>query len=249
MSDFGMDVIDTRERWNAYHQVENTYLATFQALGSLGLLLGTIGLGAVLARNVLERRREIGLVRAIGFTPADVRAMVLAEGMMLVISGLAIGAGCAVIAITPVLMDRAQALPWASLIGLIVGVMLTGALASLAALRKYVEGSALAAGLRSSKWIYPLVNAGHIAGIALLFGGIAGFDLRLMGAWRRVPLDALAQVLVPVAAAGLVLAALCGSLLFIVKATEYAASSLFQAKMAMLVLGLLNIAAYRLRKE
>jgi hypothetical protein len=109
-----------------------------------------------------------------------------------------------------------------------------------------LEGSALAAGLRSSKWIYPLVNAGHIAGIALLFGGIAGFDLRLMGAWRRVPLDALAQVLVPVAAAGLVLAALCGSLLFIVKATEYAASSLFQAKMAMLVLGLLNIAAYRL---
>ena len=61
LSDFGLDVIDTHERWAAYHQVENTYLATFQALGSLGLLLGTVGLGAVLARNVLERRREIGL--------------------------------------------------------------------------------------------------------------------------------------------------------------------------------------------
>jgi hypothetical protein len=109
-----------------------------------------------------------------------------------------------------------------------------------------LEGSALAAGLRGSKWIYPLVNAGHIAGIALLFGGIAGFDLRLMGAWPRVPLDALARVLVPVAATGLALAALLGSLLFIVKAGEYAASPLFLAKMAMLAVGLGNIAAYRI---
>jgi putative ABC transport system permease protein len=135
LSDFGLDVIDTRERWDAYHQVENTYLATFQALGSLGLLLGTIGLGAVLARNVLERRKEIGLVRAVGFSAADVRAMVLSEGMLLVIGGLLIGAGCAFIAIMPVLMNRAGALPWGSLIGLIVGVILTGMLASLAAIR------------------------------------------------------------------------------------------------------------------
>ena len=134
LSDFGLDVVDTRERWDSYHQVENTYLATFQALGSLGLLLGTIGLGAVLARNVLERRKEIALVRAIGFTPADVRTMVLAEGLTLVIGGLTIGAGCAFIAITPVLMERAQALPWASVIGLLVGVVITGSLASLAAI-------------------------------------------------------------------------------------------------------------------
>jgi len=109
-----------------------------------------------------------------------------------------------------------------------------------------LEGSALAAGLRSSKWIYPLVNAGHIAGIALLFGSIAAFDLRLMGAWQRVPLDALCRILVPVAAMGLVLAAACGSLLFIVKATAYAASPLFQAKMVMLVIGLTNVLAYHL---
>ena len=109
-----------------------------------------------------------------------------------------------------------------------------------------LEGSALAAGLRGSKWIYPLVNAGHIAGIALLFGAIAGFDIRLMGAWRRVPLELLAKVLVPVAGTGLCLAASFGSLLFIVKATEYAASSLFQAKMVMLAIGLANLLAYRL---
>ena len=135
LSDYGVDVIDTHQRWAAYHQVENTYLATFQALGSLGLLLGTVGLGAVLARNVLERRREIGLLRAVGFSPANIRNMVLSEAMALVFGGLFLGAGCALVAITPALRDRAQALPWTSLGMLLVGVLLTGLMASLAAIR------------------------------------------------------------------------------------------------------------------
>jgi ABC-type antimicrobial peptide transport system permease subunit len=128
-------VIDTHERWASYHQVENTYLATFQALGSLGLLLGTVGLGAVLARNVLERRREIGLLRAVGYSPGDIRSMVLSEGMILVTSGLALGAGCAIVAILPALRDRAQSLPLVSLGGLLVAVLVTGAIASLFAIR------------------------------------------------------------------------------------------------------------------
>jgi ABC-type lipoprotein release transport system permease subunit len=135
LSDYGLDASDTHQRWAAYHQVENTYLATFQALGSLGLLLGTVGLGAVLARNVLERRREIGLLRAVGYSPADVRNMVLSEGMALVAGGLLLGAGCALVAITPALRDRAQALPWTSLGLLLIGVLLTGLMASLAAIR------------------------------------------------------------------------------------------------------------------
>jgi ABC-type lipoprotein release transport system permease subunit len=135
LSDYGLDVTDTHERWASYHQVENTYLATFQALGSLGLLLGTVGLGAVLARNVLERRREIGLLRAVGYSPADIRSMVLSEGMILVTSGLALGAGCAIVAIAPALRDRAQTLPLVSLGGLLVAVLVTGAIASLFAIR------------------------------------------------------------------------------------------------------------------
>jgi hypothetical protein len=135
LSDYGVDIIDTRQRWAAYHEVENTYLATFQALGSLGLLLGTLGLGAVLARNVLERRREIGLLRAVGFSPADIRRMVLSEGMALVAGGLLLGGGCALIAITPALRDRAQSLPLASLGTLLVAVLVTGLFASLLAIR------------------------------------------------------------------------------------------------------------------
>ena len=135
LSDFGMDVTGTHDRWASYHQVENTYLATFQALGSLGLLLGTIGLGAVLARNVLERRRELGLLSAVGFAPSNIRGMVLSEGMALVIGGLTIGTFCAVIAIIPALRDRAQALPLGSLALMMAGVIVTGAMASLIAIK------------------------------------------------------------------------------------------------------------------
>jgi ABC-type antimicrobial peptide transport system permease subunit len=135
LSDFGLDVVDTHERWASYHQVENTYLATFQALGSLGLLLGTVGLGAVLARNVLERRREIGLLTAVGYAPSNVRSMVLSEGLALVLGGLLIGTGCAVIAILPALRERAQSLPIGSVLTLLAGVVVTGAIASLVAIK------------------------------------------------------------------------------------------------------------------
>ena len=135
LSDYGVDVSNTHDRWAAYHQVENTYLATFQALGSLGLLLGTIGLGAVLARNVLERRREMGLLSAVGYAPSHIRGMVLSEGVALVVGGLSIGTFCAIVAIVPALRDRAQSLPIGSLLTLLAGVIITGAIASLLAIK------------------------------------------------------------------------------------------------------------------
>lgn len=106
-----------------------------------------------------------------------------------------------------------------------------------------LEGSAFATSLRGSTFVYPLVNTAHILGIALLFGAIVPLDLRLIGAWRRVPVPVIAHVLVPVAGTGLGIAVVAGALLFSARATEYAASGLFQAKMAVLVLALVNLAA------
>ena len=76
---FGVDAVSTIERLDAFHRVENTYLSTFQALGGLGLLLGTIGLATVMFRNVLERRRELALLRAVGYDARHVTMMILAE--------------------------------------------------------------------------------------------------------------------------------------------------------------------------
>jgi hypothetical protein len=103
-----------------------------------------------------------------------------------------------------------------------------------------IEALALAKALRDSVWAYPLVNAAHILGVALLVGSIVPLDLRLLGFWRSLPLAPLWHVLTRAAAAGLALAATCGALLFITRATEYAASSLFLSKMVALGVGVAN---------
>lgn len=107
---------------------------------------------------------------------------------------------------------------------------------------------ALAMALRNSVWIYPLVNAAHILGVALLVGATVPLDLRLIGVWRSVSLMPLWRVLTRVASAGLALAMVCGSLLFITRATEYAASSLFIAKMVVVAIGTANALAIRLMR-
>jgi hypothetical protein len=135
LSDFGVDVVDTRARLAAYHQVENTYLSTFQALGALGLLLGTLGLAAVLARNVLERRRELGVLGAMGFTHQHLRKMVTAESLLLVATGSILGTVAALLAVAPALMERAGERPWGSLALLLLAVVMTGLLSSFAAVR------------------------------------------------------------------------------------------------------------------
>jgi hypothetical protein len=133
LSDFGVDVASTAERLAGFHRVEYTYLATFQMLGGLGLVLGTLGLGAILLRNVLERRRELALLRALGYQRSDFLAMVLAENVLLLIGGLIIGTFCALVAIAPMFLDRGARLPVATLALLLLGVLGTGLLASLGA--------------------------------------------------------------------------------------------------------------------
>ncbi len=101
-----------------------------------------------------------------------------------------------------------------------------------------LEATALARELRDSVWVYPLVNAGHIAGIALLVGSIIPLDLRLLGAWRSIPLAPLLHVLTRTAAVGLMLAITFGLFLFATRATEYIASSFFVAKIVIVALAI-----------
>ncbi|MBT9595337.1 MAG: hypothetical protein IV094_05110 [Vitreoscilla sp.] len=103
-----------------------------------------------------------------------------------------------------------------------------------------LQASGPSQALRASMWLYPLVNTGHVAGIALLFGAIAPLDLRLIGCWKSVPLAPLARVLVPVSIAGFVLAASTGSLLFLARPLDYIHEPLFGTKMALLCAAVLN---------
>lgn len=130
LSDFGFDVSGTAERLHDFHAVENTYIATFQALGALGLLLGTVGLGTVLVRNALEQRGSLALLRAVGYRRSHVTRMVLAENAALVGLGFLAGAVPAAVAIAPVLLQRGGNVPVAVLGVLCVALAATGGLVS-----------------------------------------------------------------------------------------------------------------------
>ncbi len=107
-----------------------------------------------------------------------------------------------------------------------------------------LEATAIAQHLKASRWTYPLVNAGHVLGLALLIGAVVPMDLRLLRLTRRGLLDDVVGLLRPAAAAGAVLAIGCGALLFLAQATDYIANGWFQAKMALLALALINAALH-----
>jgi ABC-type lipoprotein release transport system permease subunit len=133
LSDYGFDVASAPERLAGFHRVENTYLSTFQTLGGLGLLLGTLGLATVLLRNVLEMRRELALLRAMGYKPSHFTIMVMSENALLLLLGLLAGAACALLAIAPAFFSRGGHLPALSLGVLLALVLAAGLAASLAA--------------------------------------------------------------------------------------------------------------------
>ena len=117
---------------------------------------------------------------------------------------------------------------------------------ALANLLGALEQAPLIAEFRNSFLAYPLVNALHIIGIALLFGAIVPLDLRLMG-WRREagPVDRLAKLLLPVAAGGFLLAIGAGLLLFATDARAYAGSALFRAKILVIAAAIVNALSLR----
>ena len=146
---FGFDAVPTAVRLQAFQAVENTYLGTFQTLGGLGLLLGTLGLAVVLLRNLLERRGELATLQAIGFWRRALAWLVVAENGLVLTAGVAVGAASALVAVSPHLLGGHALVPWLSLGLTLLLVMAAGTLASLAAVRRVTREELLPA-LRGS---------------------------------------------------------------------------------------------------
>jgi len=129
----GFDAEPVADRLQSFLAVQNTYLSTFQTLGGLGLLLGTLGLAAVMLRNVLERRGELALLRAVGFRQGALAWLVAVENALLLAWGLGVGTLSALIAMSPHLKTTGADFPAIDVTLLITAVFVTGMLASLLA--------------------------------------------------------------------------------------------------------------------
>lgn len=135
LGDLGLQVRTTRRVLNEFIRVQNTYLSMFLALGGLGLLLGTVGLGATLVRSALERRRELALMTAVGYTRPTVGRVLLMENGGLLVTGLLWGTVSALVAVAPHLVSAGSQVNWAALVGVLAAVLVVGLATCVVAVR------------------------------------------------------------------------------------------------------------------
>ncbi|MEM9399009.1 MAG: ABC transporter permease [Verrucomicrobiota bacterium] len=134
-SDYGMEVQQAADVVNRLNAVENTYIAMFQALGGLGLILGCFGVAVTMLRNVVERRSELALLRSLGFDQQHVQELIFKECFKLVMWGCGLGLGASLLAAGPALLEQFSWMQLAQIMGFPLLLFILGYFLSLFAAR------------------------------------------------------------------------------------------------------------------
>lgn len=103
------------------------------------------------------------------------------------------------------------------------------------------------AALQTSPWAYPALESAHIVGIAILFGSLVLFELRVLGLGRGVDLGSLGRLALPVSVAGFLLAALTGLTMFATQPEELLPNPAFRLKMLLLMVAGANAGWFHAR--
>jgi ABC-type antimicrobial peptide transport system permease subunit len=140
-----LDAVSTQQRLAGFLAVQNTYLATFQALGALGLLLGTVGLAVAQLRSVVQRRSELALLRSAGFSNRRLVQLLLGENTVLLLAGLGIGTLASTVAVLPHSLLAQANVPLQALWAMLAAVLVAGLLASWLAVRAALRAPLLPA--------------------------------------------------------------------------------------------------------
>ncbi|MBW8709430.1 MAG: DUF2214 domain-containing protein [Alphaproteobacteria bacterium] len=113
---------------------------------------------------------------------------------------------------------------------------------ALAHVLTWLEHSPLGVFTRSlGVWSYGVLNLVHILGITLLFGSILLLDVRLLGAWRQIPLAQISRPTTTMAQIGFVLALCSGIPMITVKSSDYIGNPFLLIKFPAIALALLNV--------
>lgn len=126
--DYGWEMESTAKRLVEFYSVTNTYLSIFLALGALGLILGTIGLAVILARTILERRREIAVMQAIGFSSKSIFKTLVNEYLILLFVGVLIGFLTALVATLPAFLSTNSDASLSTVAVVVVMILVNGLL-------------------------------------------------------------------------------------------------------------------------
>ena len=143
LADYGVELIPAGKRLAEFNAVQNSYLSMFQILGAFGVLIGIVGLGVVVLRNVLERRSELGLMRALGWSRSALIRSVVSEHACLLLLGCTVGIVAAAVGVIPSLTSPATGFPFLFVLITMAGIFLNGLLWTVIATRLSVSGSFL----------------------------------------------------------------------------------------------------------
>jgi hypothetical protein len=115
----------------------------------------------------------------------------------------------------------------------------------LDAFATWLRETQVSVAIRDVPWLWPACEIAHFVGLSLLVGVVGFFDLRLLGAFRRVPLHA-AWSLVPWGKLGFAIAAVTGVTFFVGAPDQYVNNVAFYAKLAFLLIAGVNAAAFEI---
>src|SRR5512132_3361718 len=115
------------------------FFQLMQGFLALGLIVGIAGLGVVMVRAVRERRRNIGVLRALGFQSGTIQRAFLTESTFVALEGIVLGAALSIVT-SYLLFKNDQELnasgvgfpiPWASIAVLVAAAALASVLATV----------------------------------------------------------------------------------------------------------------------
>ena len=98
----------------------------------------------------------------------------------------------------------------------------------------WLDATPLSLAMRSSLWMYPIVEIVHIVGFVTLVGAVAMFDLRVLGAAKSLPVHALGRHLLPWSLAGLTLVVPAGLMMFSAHPHDFLNNRVFQIKLMLI---------------
>jgi putative ABC transport system permease protein len=132
-----VQVQDREEFKGSQSQQIDTLLAVLYGLLALAVVIAILGIINTLALSVVERRREIGMLRAVGMQRAQVRRIIYLESLLIALFGAIVGLALGVLfgwGFVETLRDEGLGtltIPWGQMTGMLVGSAVVGVLAAL----------------------------------------------------------------------------------------------------------------------
>ena len=112
-------------------------LSVLYAMLALSIVIAVLGIINTLALNVIERRREIGMLRAVGTHRGQIRRMITLEAVQIAVYGAVVGVAIGLVlgwSFVQVLADEglgAAAYPWGTIVGMLIGSAVVGVVAAV----------------------------------------------------------------------------------------------------------------------